>query len=109
MTDDIFNKKVSKKPFALVEFTADWSGSGYIMDKILGKLNEEFGKNVAFYQIDFEIHTKTSKHYNIDKVPTILLFRNGELIDRISGIISEAELVSRIHEIMPVSFNQKEE
>ena len=100
LTDKTFKENISGNRFALVGFNTDWSGNSYIMDTILGKLKAVYGKNMAFFQINLELSERTSMDYNINKVPTILLFRNGDLIDRINGIISEAELESRIHEVM---------
>ena len=102
LTDDIFKKNVLGKQLALVEFTQDESGLCYIVGKIIRKIERDYGKEIGFFQIDFSENKKSVNEFRISRVPTILFFKNGDLIDRLVGTISENEIISRIDSNMKI-------
>lgn len=97
VTDDSFNNRVIKpQAHAIVLFETDWSGHCQIMLSILNKLQVASGNQWLFFELDIEASPKTANRFNVGRVPTILIFKRGELIDRITGIMSETELSFRI-------------
>ncbi|MFH2129055.1 MAG: thioredoxin family protein [bacterium] len=97
LTDDLFQENVLRNvPLALVLFETDWSGHSQIMEMILDKLEGAFGQRMAFFKTNVEMSENISHYFNVARVPTIILFRNGEPIERIFGIVAETDLSSRI-------------
>lgn len=103
--ENAFNKAVlSAKQPAVVLFETDWSGHCQIMIMILNKLEAEYGMIVSFFQMDVEQSRDIAASYKIGRVPTMLLFRDGKVLDRITGITSEAELSARIQQMIETPF-----
>ncbi len=80
----------------LVVFVTDWSGTCYIIDSSLASLARKFQSKVTIFKIDFEKNEKTVMKYAIQEVPTVLFFREGELIDRVEGVFSKNEIDVRV-------------
>jgi len=100
LKDSTFEENVLKIQFALVAFISANSGISYIQSSILKKLEKDYENRISIYQIDFEKNRKSVDHFKIYRVPTILFFKYGELVDQWIGSISREELVARINRIM---------
>ena len=88
ISDREFNDKVLKndKPI-IVEFGAEWCGSCHIMDPVIKQLLSEFEGQIEYCKIDVDEYDVTSKKYGIMDIPTLLFFKNGEVIDHIIGAV----------------------
>ena len=83
--EDEFEEKVLKndKP-AFVDFYATWCGPCQMMAPILEEISEE-NPNVDFFAIDTEEAETVSAKYGVMSIPNMILFKNGEVADRILG------------------------
>jgi len=97
LTGENFHEEVlcSRQP-VLVEFTTDWCGTSHIMAPILKDLVIKFGADIKFCKIDIDDYNELAKEYNIEKIPTILLFKNGKIIDFIFGATSREMLSKKL-------------
>ena len=89
----------SKKP-VLVEFCADWSGSCHVIAPGLRETNNRYKFPVKFCRLDVDTHAKAAKIYGIQSVPTILLFKDGQLIDHVIGVIPKAVIAQKLDTIL---------
>lgn len=107
LTDELFNRSaLSTSLTAVVLFETDWSGHCLIMSSILNKLETVYDGSMAFFKMDVEENPKTAGRFKIGRVPSILIFKHGNLIDRVTGMISESELLSRIRKVVEVQLEQ---
>jgi len=89
----------TEKPMA-VEFNATWSGSCHIMEPVLKSLIGIYGREINFHKVDIEDFPEITKHYGVRKVPTILIFNKGSLVDFAVGAISRRDLASKLDKVL---------
>ena len=101
LTDDNFYEMVvnNSQP-VLVVFTTAWSGACHIIDPILKGLAAEYEDRIRIYKINADKNRKTIHTYGVYELPTILFFKNGQIIDHIIGIISKNNLIAKIEGIL---------
>jgi thioredoxin 1 len=101
LTDANFQVEVleSRKP-VFVEFFSAWSGLHHIMAPGLEEIAEKYGKRVKFCRIDVYIYKDLAKQYSIQNVPTILLFRNGQLVDQIADVTPKAVIAQKLDALL---------
>lgn len=87
-----FSKLVSSNVPTLVDFSAEWCGPCKMMVPILHELKEKMGDKIKIIKIDTDRNQELSARYQIKGVPTLMIFKKGEMKWRQSGVIPANEL-----------------
>ena len=83
----------------LVDFFAEWCGPCKMMPPILKEVKSTLGDQVKVLKIDVDKNKKVVSNYQIQGVPTLILFKGGKVIWRKSGVIPATELVEQVKAI----------
>jgi thioredoxin 1 len=78
---------LDKKGFEAVKFSAVWCAPCKTVGVIFEKMKGEF-ENITFKNVDVDEHPELSKEYKIKSVPTVILFKDGQEIDRLIGTVT---------------------
>lgn len=80
----------------LVDFYTDWCGPCKMMNPILKKLKSRMGDRINIIKIDAEKNPAAAIRYQVRGVPTLILFRKGQILWQKSGVVQAEELYSII-------------
>lgn len=89
-----FQKLIHSYPLVLVDFSAEWCGPCQALKPVLKDVARELGDKVKIIQIDVDRNQELSRKMRIMAVPTLILFKNGELVWKQSGLMTRKELLS---------------
>ncbi|MGB3296495.1 MAG: thioredoxin [Phormidesmis sp.] len=87
----------------LVDFYADWCGPCQMMAKILVQVGAEMKGEVKVVKIDTEKYPTIASQHSIHALPTLVLFKQGQPVDRIEGVLTADQLVERVRGVLSQS------
>ena len=91
-----FNEIISSDKPVLVDFTASWCGPCKMMVPILKEVKLEVGEAAKIVKIDVDENPKTAQDFQVQGVPTLILFKAGKPVWRQSGVVPKKGLVDVI-------------
>ena len=80
----------------LVDFYATWCGPCQIMAKILTQVNAEMKQQLQIVKIDTDKYPDLASQHGIQALPTLVLFKQGQPVDRIEGVLQPDQLIQRL-------------
>lgn len=92
-----FNDIINGNQLTLVDFFATWCGPCKQMHPVLEQLKASEGENLRIIKLDVDKNEALASAYRIQSIPTLMLFRNGELLWRQSGAMSLADLKALLY------------
>ena len=84
----------------VVDFWATWCGPCRMVAPIIAKLAEKYDGKITVGKCDVEENDDLAAEYGIRNIPTILFFKNGEVVDKIVGAQSEAKLDEKFQTLL---------
>jgi thioredoxin 1 len=100
VTDETFEAEVLKADLpVLVDFGAEWCGPCRSLEPIVEELAAEYEGKVKFVQVNIDESRQTPTSFGIMAVPTLILFKNGEVIDKITGFKPKAILEQHLEKL----------
>ena len=97
---ETFYDVIASDQLVLVDFFATWCQPCKMMHPILKEVKDVLGDRIRIIKIDVDTHETLSRQYQIQSVPTLMLFRKGEVLWRTSGVIPKAELLATLDPFM---------
>jgi len=92
-TDDAFETDVLKADLpVLVDYWAEWCGPCKMIAPILDELSGEYADKLKICKMDIDANQQTPPKYGIRGIPTLMLFKNGELAATKVGALSKSQL-----------------
>jgi thioredoxin 1 len=101
VTDDTFETEVLKSDTpVLVDFWAEWCGPCKMIAPIVEELGKEYEGKLKVVKVDVDSNTKYATQYGIMSIPSLLFFKNGEVVDQIVGAVTKRVFVERLTKIL---------
>ena len=101
VTDDSFEADVVKSDkTVLVDFWAPWCGPCKAIGPVIDELAEEFEGKVVIAKMNVDDNPATPGKFGIRAIPTLILFKGGEVVDQITGAVGKTQLQDLIKKVI---------
>ncbi len=84
----------------LVDFWADWCGPCHVIAPAIEELAVEFGEKAKVGKVNVDVNPGIAAQYGIRSIPTLLLFKDGRVVDRVIGVVPKQELAEKLNELV---------
>jgi thioredoxin 1 len=95
-----FNEMLQDERPVLVDFSAEWCGPCKMMAPILKEVKKEMGDNVTILKIDVDNNNHLAAQYSVQAVPTLMIFKGGQIKWRHSGVMPAAQLQNILQQFL---------
>ena len=97
LTDATFDEKVLKADVpVLVDFWAVWCGPCKMVAPVVEEVGNEYEGKLKVAKMDIDQNRQVAMQYGIRSIPTLLLFKNGDVVEQIVGAVPKAQLVEKV-------------
>jgi thioredoxin len=96
LNDTTFDQAVASAPVLLVDFWAPWCGPCRMIAPVIEELAKELLGKVTVAKVNVDDAAGVAGAHNITSIPTLMIFRNGVLADRMTGLSSKAALLEKL-------------
>jgi len=101
LTDSNFSEVVEQAQVpVVVDFWATWCGPCRMISPIVDKMAEKYDGKVAVVKCNVDESSEIPMKFGIRNIPTLLFFKGGELVDRVVGAVSQAEIEKHIEKLL---------
>ncbi len=84
----------------LVDFSAPWCGPCRMMEPILDQVNAQMKQKIQVVKINTDNYPQLASQYQVHALPTLVLFKNGQAVDRIEGVVPVEQLIQRLEPLL---------
>jgi len=100
VTDEEFQEKVlDSKTLVLIDFYAPWCAPCRVIATILEEIEKDLEDKVKIYKLNVDENNETANKYGVMSIPTLAIFKNGEVVNTTIGILSKNDIIKMIEEI----------
>jgi thioredoxin 1 len=101
LSDATFENDVLKSPQpVLVDFWAPWCGPCRMLAPIVEELSKEYGGKVRVAKLNTDDNPGTAARYNISAIPTMLIFKGGQVVDQMIGVQSKSDIKKKLDRLL---------
>jgi thioredoxin 1 len=98
LNDENFKQEVIESDLpVLVDFWAQWCGPCRIIAPMIEEIAGEYSGRLKVCKLNVEEGSQTASDYGVMNIPTLLIFKNGEVADKVIGVLPKNDLVSKIN------------
>ncbi len=101
VTDTTFEQEVLKSNIpVVVDFWAVWCGPCKMIAPIMEELAQEYDGRVKFTKLDVDHNPNTAVKFGIRSIPTVLFFKNGQIVDQVIGAYPKNHFVDKVEKLL---------
>lgn len=102
VTDATFEEVVLKAELpTVVDFWAVWCGPCKMIAPVLDEISEEYQGKLQIVKVDVDSNGQSALQYGVVSIPTLIVFKNGQPVERLIGFMPKAKLVAKIAPHLP--------
>jgi len=95
---ETFQEIINSNQLTLVDFFATWCGPCKMMHPVLEQLKRDLGDGIRIIKLDVDKNGSQAAFYRVQSVPTLMLFRGGQVLWRQSGAMSLSDLLAVVRQ-----------
>ncbi|MEM9417387.1 MAG: thioredoxin [Bacteroidota bacterium] len=96
ITDANFTQTIQGDSPVLVDFWAPWCGPCQMLGPVIDELAQETAGQYVVGKLDVDQNAQTSQKYGVRSIPTLIIFKNGQEVDRLMGVQTKAALKEKL-------------
>jgi thioredoxin 1 len=94
---DSWEKEVIQSPvLVMVDFWAAWCGPCKMVAPVVEELSKEYEGKAKFYKLNTDENPDLASRYQIRGIPTLMFFKNGQIVEQIVGVVPKAQLKTKL-------------
>ena len=95
-TENFDNEVIANNGITVVDFFANWCGPCRKLGPILEEVEGELSSKVKFAKINTDENLDMAKKYQVSGLPTLMVFKNGEVVERMVGLMPKSSIITNI-------------
>ncbi len=100
LDDNNLAETVREHPFVVLDCWAEWCGPCKMVAPVIEQLATEYAGRITFAKLNIDENMGTATKYRISAIPTMLVFRNGEMAGQIIGALPKNHIEQKLQEFM---------
>lgn len=97
VNDNTFEQEViNSSELTVVDFWAPWCGPCRKLGPVLDEIGQEYAGKIKIVKVNTDENLKTAKEYSVSGLPSILIFKDGNPLERLVGLMPKSSIVSNI-------------
>jgi len=96
LTDADFEQTVASSPVLLVDFWAPWCGPCRMIAPVIEEIATELSGKVTVAKVNVDVASGVAGTHRITAIPTLMIFKNGALVERMTGMTSKSALLEKL-------------
>src|SRR4030042_5361601 len=101
ISDNDFEQRVIKSNLpVLLDFWAPWCVPCKMVAPIVDKLSHKYDGRMKFFKINIDDNPRTPSRFQVMSIPSLMIFKNGQVVETVVGAVPERSLISRIDGVL---------
>lgn len=105
--DANFNEIITNNSYVLIDIKAEWCGPCKVISPIIDQLSSDYQGKVVVAKLDADANKETIAILGVRNIPTILFYKNGEIVSKSTGMTSKQKLVEMIESNLEIDLHDE--